>query len=78
MTSSTALHLAEHIIRNDMTVAGPLLTLLYVFRSSRGDPLGEAMMTDVLKSLYSKTDHCEISIAAFVAESEKNLESIAA
>ena len=48
MTSAHALQLVETIIQNDLNLVSPLLTLLHTFRGSRGDPLGEAMMLDVV------------------------------
>lgn len=69
MTSAHALQLAEEIKERDRSVIEPLIKLLYAFRASRGDPLGEAMMRSVLKSLYMETDHCEdVGLAGFVGE----------
>ena len=70
MTSAQALLLAQELIENDRTKAGPLIKLLAAFRSSRGDPLGEAMMSSVLKTLYVETEHCEAALADFVADCE--------
>lgn len=78
MTSHQALQLATIIIQNDLTVAGPLLRLLYAFTSPRGDPLTEAMRSDVTNFLYTKTEHCQAGIIEFVKETEDKTESLAA
>lgn len=80
MTLSHALQLAEQIVANDKTALEPVIKLLYAFRASRGDPLGESMMRTVLKRLYSETDHCEeFGLADFVGDNEiSNTSSLAA
>jgi hypothetical protein len=60
--------LALEVIENDLTKAVPLLRLLTRFAESRGDPLGEAMITEVLLSVYLKTEHCENSMRALLSE----------
>lgn len=79
MTLTHALQLAEQIA-NDKAALEPVIKLLYAFRVSRGDPLGEAMMRTVLKRLYAETDHCEeVGLAGFVGDSEiENSSSLAA
>lgn len=75
MTSDHALQLVDTIIQNDLGLVAPLLTLLYTFRGSRGDPLGEAMMSDVLRALFAKSDQCELYIKEMVDECVASLES---
>lgn len=71
MTSTQALKLANQIIQNDPGAAEPLIKLLSAFRRSHGDPLGEAMMRKVVKSLYAETDHCEeVGLASFLGEAD--------
>lgn len=67
MTSTRALQLAQEVIENDKSKAEALIQLLAAFQSSRGDPLGEAMMSTVLKTLYIETDHCEHALAEFIS-----------
>lgn len=79
MTSAHALQLAAQIIENDRGAVEPLIKLLYAFRASRGDPLGEAMMRGVLKTLYVETDHCEdVGLAGFVGEVKDASETVSA
>jgi hypothetical protein len=74
MTSTQGNQLVEKIIQNDHDLVDPLLTLLYVFRDSRGDPLGEAMMQDVIRSLAAKSDRLEQCVKEVVAECIAELE----
>lgn len=67
MTSAEALELAHQVIEDNPEKAGPLVKLLYAFRESRGDPLGEVMMNEVIGTLYTKTEHCESSIKKFIS-----------
>lgn len=68
MTSTRALQFALEILENDKSKAAPLIKLLAAFRAARGDPLGEAMMSTVLKTLYIETEHCEAALAEFVGQ----------
>ena len=74
MTSAHALQLVETIIQNDLNLVSPLLTLLHTFRGSRGDPLGEAMMSDVVRALFAKSDRCELCMQELVNEQIAQLE----
>lgn len=78
MTSTQALQLAREA--RETGKAEPLIKLLYFFKTSRGDPLDEAVMSTVLKTLYLETEHCEAGLAQFVGESEpqENESSLAA
>lgn len=69
MTSVHALELANTIVQNDPGTVGPLITLLYAFRSSRGDPLGEAMTQDVLRHLFTRVEEIDDAIEAYVSKS---------
>jgi len=75
MTSAHALQLIEIIIQNDLGLVAPLLTLLYAFRGSRGDPLSEAMMSDVIRALFAKSERCEPCIKELVDECLASLEN---
>lgn len=69
MNSTQAIGYADEIIELSREVLRPVLLLLYGFKISRGDPLGEAMMSTVLKRFYAETDHCEeFGLAHFVSE----------
>lgn len=69
MTSTQALRYADQIIERNREALRPVILLLYGFKNSRGDPLGEAMMRAVLKRFYTETDHCEdFGLAHFVRE----------
>lgn len=78
MTSAEGIDLATLIIENDTRKAGPLVKLLVAFKTSRGDPLAEVMMDDVLAILYTKTEHYETALEEFVAEQETISSSVAA
>ena len=58
MTSAHALELAHQIYKNDPEAIRPLIALLYGCFESRGDPLGETMMKELLGGLYVQTEHC--------------------
>jgi len=67
MTSSQGKELAEELTE-DPTKAIPLLRLLNAFKESRGDPLGEAMIDEVMLSVYTKIEHCRESMADFLSD----------
>lgn len=67
MTSAHALTLANKVTKNDPAAIQPLIQLLCAFRDSAGDPEGEAMMDDVIKSQYLKTDHCDKALREYVS-----------
>jgi len=71
MASSLEVELANDITE-DPTKASPLLRLLYSFYTSRGDPLGEAMMKEVMLGVYTKVDHCEDSMVSFLNQDESS------
>ena len=71
MTSSQGLELAT-LILEDPTKATPLLRLLKAFEVSRGDPLGETMMHDVMLHVYTHSDHCRQSMEDFLSEDKPN------
>lgn len=65
MTSAQAITLAETVIRNDPQAIEPLLRLLYFFKSADRDPATEAIAADVLRRVYSQTEHYEKAFARF-------------
>lgn len=66
MTSTHAKKLADEILE-DPTKAGPLIRLLYAFKESRNDPMGEVMMQEVLGHCYTYTEHCQEGLKRFVS-----------
>lgn len=66
MTSTRALELSAHIIKNDIDLAGPVLQLMNVALTARGDPDREATVRAVMLFLYSKTTHCEDAMEEFI------------
>lgn len=78
MTSAHALDLALQIIENDPQKAGPLVKLLYAFKSGHSDPLGQAMMREVLNRLFAVTDHCDVAVERYATEADDETRSIAA
>lgn len=71
MTSSQGKKLAA-LIMADPTTAIPLLKLLNAFKESRGDPLGEVMMEEVMLHVYTKIDHCREAMCEFLTDDESN------
>lgn len=69
MTSSQGVGLADNLTE-DPTKAISLLRLLDAFYKSRGDPLSEAMMDDVMLHVYTKVEHCRESMAKLLSEEE--------
>lgn len=67
MTSAQAQELARLITKNDPEAVRPLIQLIYGLRESRGDPAIESLMSDVIGTLYIKTEHCDKGIKAFVS-----------
>jgi len=68
MTAADALEIADYIIRNDVSLVGPLLALIGMARQSRGDPNAEADVDDVMKHLYTKTEHCDKALEDFISQ----------
>lgn len=78
MTSAQALMLTSKIIQTDLEVAGPLLLIVVAVYKARGDAMAEAMTRDVMKFLYSKTEHSEQGMEEFISEGESSLSHLAA
>lgn len=82
VTSDQAVLIAEEITQNDLDNVPRLITLLHVFRSSVGDPAGEIVMSEVLRSLAVKCDRLDSLIDSIVSDYIAHLkppnESIAA
>lgn len=78
MTSTHALELAHQIIENDPQKTAPLVKLLYAFKVWHADPLGQAMMREVLNGLFAETDYCDVAIERFATEADEKSRSIAA
>lgn len=68
MTSSRALELTSRIIQNDVQISAPLICLLDAFLTAEKDPIGETMARDVLRFLYTKTEHCDNALSEFIEQ----------
>lgn len=73
MTSSQGVELADDILE-DPTKAIPLLRLLNMYKTSRGDPLREEELDEVMLHVYAKIEHCRASMAKFLSEEESDEE----
>lgn len=61
--------LAETVLKNDPDKAKPLLLLIDVLlRANQRGPVGESIVLDVKKFIYSKTEHSEEAMDRFIAE----------
>lgn len=69
MTSDRAFELTTQILE-DPSKAVPLLHLVYAAAHSRGDPLAEAMVHDVLMLIWTKVPICEEAMIHFLSEQE--------
>lgn len=69
MTSSQGKQLAA-LIMADPTTAIPLLKLLNAFKESRGDPLGEVMMEEVMLHVFTKVERCRDAMCEFLTEDD--------
>lgn len=69
MTSIRALELTTQILE-DPNKAVPLLQLLHAVANARGDPLGEAMVHDLLLHVWTKVPTCEEAMIDFLSEQE--------
>lgn len=61
--------LAETVLKNDPDKAKPLLLLIDVLlRANQRGPVGESIVLDVKKFIYSKTEHSKEAMDRFIAE----------
>lgn len=72
MTSTHALELTARIIQNDLYIAAPLIYLLDAFLTAKKDPTGEIMARDVIRFLYTKTEHCDKGLTEFIEKGKSN------
>lgn len=70
--------LATTILQNNTDKAGPLLLFVDALLTARGDPIGEAVVLDVKRFIYSKTEHSEQSMERFIAEASEKSSNLAA
>jgi hypothetical protein len=75
MTSSEGVTLAKKALRGD---AAAFLVLLDAYFNAHSDPLSEAMVGDVNRFVYSKTEHAENGMKQFISEAGKDLSHLAA
>jgi hypothetical protein len=70
MTATYALQLTNRVLRDDDTIAEPLLELLVGVTNPRGDPVVDSLRTEVLKNLYTRTDHFRSNFRSYLAKHE--------
>jgi hypothetical protein len=75
MTSAEGVALASKTFQGSATA---FLVLLDAFLNARGDPLAEAMVGDVKRFVYSKTEHSESAMDRLISEAGKDLTHLAA
>ncbi len=68
MTATYALQLTEKIVRDNDTIAEPLIELLAGITNPRGDPLLDSLITEVLKNLYTRTEDFRTNFRNYLAE----------
>lgn len=78
MTSTQLLALTSELIENEIEKSGPLLIWADALLKLKGDPVGEVLISDVRKFLYSQTEHSEQGQAAFISEAESDSSPLAA
>lgn len=69
MASSQGVELADSILE-DPTKAIPLLRLLHLFNTSRGDPLRAVEADEIMLHVYTRIEHCREAMVGFLSEGE--------
>ena len=75
MTSTEGGTLASKALQGNATA---LLILLDAFFNARGDPMAEAVVGDVKRVVYSRTEHSENGMEQLISEAGKDLSHLAA
>ena len=78
MTSTQGVKLACAVIENNPEKAAPFLILLEAVFIARGDPMGEVMVRDVKRYLFSQTENCDEAIERFISEAVSGSSHLAA